>query len=100
MYSTSSVSVFARLYYPYILTILFSLEFTESFKESLIILVGPIHMSNVKSKRDSKFEWILVTVMIVLLDIPKESLLITEVKVALQSVIYFNIDTFFILSCT
>lgn len=99
MYSTSTVCVFPRFNYPYILTILFSLEFTESFKESLIILVGATHMSNVKSKRNSKFEWILVTVMIVLLDIPKESLLIAQVKVALQPVIYFNIDTFFILSC-
>lgn len=100
MNSTSTVSVLPRFYNPYILTILFSLELTECFKESLIILVGPIHMSNVKSKRNSKFEWILVTVMIVLLDIPEESLLIAEVKVALQPVIYFNIDTFFILSCT
>jgi hypothetical protein len=53
MNSTSTVSVLARLYNPYILTILFSLELTESFKESLIILVGPIHVSNVKSKRNS-----------------------------------------------
>ena len=53
MNATSTISVLTWLYYPYILTILFSFQFIESFKESLVVLIWRIHMPNVKSKRDS-----------------------------------------------
>ena len=87
MNTASAISVLAWLHNPYILTILFSLQFIESFKEGLVILIRRIHMLDVKSKRDSQFERVLVTVMIVLLNISEKGLLIAKMIVALKPVI-------------
>ena len=83
MNAAPAIGVLPWLYYPYILTILFSFQFIESFKESLVVLVWSIHMSNVKSKRNSELEWVLVTVVIVLLNISEEGFLIAKMIVIL-----------------
>jgi hypothetical protein len=44
-------------------------------------------MLDVKSKRDSEFERVLVTVVIVLLNISEKGLLVAKMIVALKSVI-------------